>query len=207
MTQREKIFEFLCRAISLVLHPFLVPSYIIMVIVLGQNNMWFLSEGSKVTFILIIFGTTFAIPAMMVSVMHFFGLANIYLTNRSEKTFPLIVTALGYLLALWLLRDVLVASLIRTFIFSAVTCIWIAIIVNYFWKISLHMIAIGGAFALLSLIAISSTDVSITDLSIATLLCGGLASARVYMNHHSLTQVGVGFFVGFTTSSIIILFV
>ncbi|MFM9027863.1 MAG: hypothetical protein ACKOQ6_07685, partial [Bacteroidota bacterium] len=72
-----------------------------------------------------------------------------------------------------------------------------SLLINYFWKISIHMVGIGGALGLM--FAVNS--IIIIDLSMAivltTLVTGLLGTARLSLGAHDSWQVYAGFFTGF----------
>lgn len=96
-----------------------------------------------------------------------------------------------------MISDALVAFLIRKFLFAAVGCVFMGLVVSFFWKISLHMISVGGALALLFIVNISGFGTMLWVLIVGVLLTGALASSRLYLGRHTPLQVAAGFVGGF----------
>lgn len=81
--------------------------------------------------------------------------------------------------------------------------VYIATIITYFWKISLHMIGLGGLLAyILLLLFVRGLQYGLPSeidilLSSVILLSGIVGSARLYLCAHTPAQVYVGYIVGF----------
>lgn len=75
----------------------------------------------------------------------------------------------------------------------------IAWFINFFWKISVHSIGVGGINGLL--IGISRImEAEITPLLFLSVLIAGLVGfARLKLNAHNYSQVYTGFLLGFFT--------
>lgn len=203
MTRGERIASIASKGISMLMHPLVIPLYAVLVIFASTNMLPAIS--------LIIGGivliNTMLMPAVAIGLMRFTKiLSNLSLTERRERNIPLLVVIVGYLLALYILRDVHSAIFIRKFLFAAVIAVWCATAVNYFWKISLHMVAAGGLLALVVLMTISSGAISAGILCSTVLAVGALASARLYLGHHNPLQIAAGFCNGFLVTTLTLLF-
>jgi membrane-associated phospholipid phosphatase len=65
------------------------------------------------------------------------------------------------------------------------------------WKISIHMIGVGGIAGILTLLSKTSEDILLYPL-IITFFCAGLiAFSRLQLNAHNSRQIIVGFCLGF----------
>lgn len=117
--------------------------------------------------------------------------------KRDERTFPLIITAIFYFLAFHLIRQLQIHDIFnRMFLGSAILVIF-GLIINLRWKISAHMIGIGGLLGgLVGISQIVLTDVAMLVI-ITTLLCGLVGYARLKLNAHTQAQVYAGFLLGF----------
>ena len=95
--------------------------------------------------------------------------------------------------------------LIRRFLFAALGCVLLTLIVTPFWKISLHMTAAGGLLAMLFILNFSGFGQFPYTLLMFILLIGALGSARLWLGSHNLGQVMAGFGGGFLIASATIL--
>ena len=119
----------------------------------------------------------------------------------------MLIVLLGYISCLMMLSDVMTAFLIRRFLVAAIGCALIGLIITPFWKISLHMISMGGLLALLCALQTAGLGQLYPLLLIFILLTGLLGSARLWFGSHNLAQVAAGFVTGFTVALLLIIFV
>ena len=76
--------------------------------------------------------------------------------------------------------------------------------INIFWKISAHSIGIGGLAGLLVSICLRMGLYMPLYITVALLLCGIVASARLVLQVHTPAQVYLGLLLGFGVQYIII---
>ncbi len=203
---QEGILTTWSRGISWVLHPFLVPAYTICILLFGDTIMSNIALSLKWFFVLVVVLNTLIIPAIFIALMRTFGvLGDLSLQQRRERIIPLAVVAVCYLICALMISNVLVAFLIRKFLFAALGCVIMALVVNFWWKISLHLTAAGGAVAMLLIVAISRFGDLTGTVIVAILLSGSLASARLWLGSHTPAQVAAGFFGGFAAASLVML--
>ena len=196
----------MCRGISWLLHPFMVPTYMVLILLFGDTIMSNIAPGLKWFFVLMVSLNTLVIPAILIALMRTFGvLGNLSLQQRRERVIPLAVVAVCYLICALMISNILVAFLIRKFLFAAFGCVLVALVVNFWWKISLHLTAAGGAVAVLLIVAISRFGDLTGTVIVAILLSGLLASARLRLGSHSPAQVAAGFFGGFAAAALVML--
>jgi len=79
----------------------------------------------------------------------------------------------------------------------------LALIITFFWKISLHMAGISGVIGGLLILSIKFGLGISPFLLIAIVAAGFVASARLYLNAHNPSQIFVGFAIGFIPMIII----
>ena len=188
---QEGILTTWSRGISWVLHPFLVPAYTICILLFGDTIMSNIALSLKWFFVLVVVLNTL--------------IGDLSLQQRRERIIPLAVVAVCYLICALMISNVLVAFLIRKFLFAALGCVIMALVVNFWWKISLHLTAAGGAVAMLLIVAISRFGDLTGTVIVAILLSGSLASARLWLGSHTPAQVAAGFFGGFAAASLVML--
>lgn len=81
----------------------------------------------------------------------------------------------------------------------------IAWILSFQWKVSIHMIGIGGLTGML--LGLSQVlNAGLTEVILASILISGfLGSARLILKAHNPNQVYVGFLIGFVTEWLVII--
>ena len=129
------------------------------------------------------------------SLKRFKIVSSFYMENQKERRWPLL-SALGWFyLLLRLLETLHTHYIIVTLMLGAMLILLISAIISNFWKISLHMLGIGGVFG--AFLAFQYLFGEKLFLIILLLLCSGLvAYARINENAHTLKQVYLGFLVG-----------
>ena len=89
---------------------------------------------------------------------------------------------------------------------AAACCEVMCLVVSLYWKISLHLTAMGAVVALLVVMNIAGVGDMMVPLMIAILCAGALASARLYLGCHNGQQVLAGFCGGFAVAALAVLF-
>ncbi len=117
--------------------------------------------------------------------------------NKSERTLPFIFTILYYITCFYFLQKIPVPSFIRVLILGATCSIAVALIVNFFWKISVHMIGMGGLCGALYALSVVLYGNFQLEIIAAFILSGIVATARLQSQAHSPAQLYTGFTAGF----------
>ena len=199
----------LSRVISILMHPFAMPTYMVVFMLFSGTVMSYIAPKEKLMFIAIVLLNTAVVPALFIGLMKSAGyLREISLDDPRERIVPLLVTAVCYSVCAYMVPDNYLVFLVRKFLIAGTACIIAALIVTWSWKISLHMIAVGAAFAILLILNVSwqGLGVMLVPLIMLTLLGGMLASARLMLGAHTPAQVGAGFLLGFAVTCAIVLF-
>ena len=89
---------------------------------------------------------------------------------------------------------------------AAACCEVLCFVVAFYWKISLHLTAMGAAVALLVVMNVAGVGNMMVPLMVAILCAGALASARLYLGCHNGQQVLAGFCGGFAVATLAVLF-
>ena len=188
----------LASVVSYILHPLLVPTYI-MVFLLNMDT--FLAFMIPVIVRLWIIGmllvVTFAMPAIMIYMMQRKGIiTSLQMDIRSERFYPLLLTAIFWGLGYNLINRTGLPPVYYQYLLGGITAILVAITINYFWKISLHMIGMGGLTGVFFVLALKM-GVDIFPLLATVILLSGLVGyARLKINSHNPPQVYTGYIVG-----------
>lgn len=98
------------------------------------------------------------------------------------------------------------AIFLRKFMVAAACCEVLCLVVSFYWKISLHLTGMGAVVALLVVMNVVGVGNMLVPLMVAILCAGALASARLYLGCHNGWQVLAGFCGGFAVSVLAVLF-
>ncbi|MBC8266405.1 MAG: hypothetical protein H8E84_05510 [Flavobacteriales bacterium] len=125
--------------------------------------------------------------------------------NRKERRWPLLLAIGSYYLLFRLFDAIHIHYVIIQLLLGAMLILFLSAIVSNFWKISLHMLGIGGVIgAFLAIHYLFGGDI---NLIITIIFCAGLVGfSRINEKAHNLKQVYLGFVVGVITEFLIFLF-
>ena len=188
----------LAKVISYIFHPLLIPTYAL--IIMFNLHAYFsllIPQIAKWKIIGMVFIITCILPLIFIFLLiKNKAIKSIYMNSREERTIPYIITSIFYFLAYYLFKQIQIAPLFYFFILGSTLLIILSMFVNFFWKISIHMIAIGGLLG--TLIGLSFIfKVTIPFLILLVILCSGFTGfARLKLNSHNPPQVYIGFFTG-----------
>lgn len=146
---------------------------------------------------LIVFVFSFLFPVLNIYLLYKLKrLPSLVLSNQNDRTFPYIMTALFYFGLFYLLMDINIWNTIKIFIVGGGLAILLTAIINLKYKISAHMVGIGGMLGVL--ISISYLiKFDFTFFYMAVIVIAGLvAFARLTLKEHEPSQIYTGFLLG-----------
>ena len=188
--------------LSYVLHPLFAP--IIGISILFNSGTYIGLINNRLFLFLYTLVALFTIflPLLVISILvQLRVLKNLYLEERKERIIPYMLTFIFYaILFIFLKKEQVPHNFpIWVYILGCSISVLFMLIITYFWKISSHMIGIGGITALI----LSISFVFRVDLMFYLIICltlsGLLGSSRLLLNKHNLGQVLTGYFLGFIT--------
>ncbi len=188
--------KFLAQALSVILHPLLMPTVVYATIMfIFPLSILPLEIGSKLYILGFIFLTTAILPTMCIYVMVLTGkIEDVNLRERKERLIPNIFTTIVYIFVCYLMHETMHFDglLLNTLIcFTFFVAILTAI--TYFWKISLHASGISGLVGFLfGLNQVLPIDNILIYCSLSLLIAGSVMTARLYLNAHTPAQIWAG---------------
>ena len=197
----------LSKVISFFFHPIFMPTYaIFLLFAFSPLFSDFMSMSQKIQIVQLVIIFTLLLPIFSVLTLKKFNIVtSIYMENREERRWPLLFTIIWYYLLFRFLDSIHIQYIVIQLLFGAMLILLLAIIVSNFWKISLHMLGIGGVLG--AFFAIQTLFGGNIFLIITLLFCAGLVGfARINEDAHTLKQVYLGFLVGFCTEFLIFYF-
>ena len=194
--------------ISYILHPLLVPTYIIVFLLNMDVFLAFMIPFTVRLWIISMFFTiTFAMPAMMIWMMHRKGIiTSMQMEMRSERFYPLLLTTIFWAFGYILLSRTGLPVIYYRYLLGGIAALIVAMIVNHFWKISLHMLGMGGLTGVFLGVSLRIGVDVLLLISILIILSGLVGYARLKANSHNPPQVYVGYFVGVILMIVVYMF-
>lgn len=186
------------KIISGVFHPLLMPVIGLLIIFNTDSYInYTIPLDLKKAVIILITTSTFVIPLLISLLLLNRKLINsLEMETSKERIIPYAFTIIFYVFTLYMLKQAPIPPIIFKFIIGATLSVILAFIINIKWKISAHMIGIGGLFG--ALLSISWVlELYLTPYIVLSLLIAGLiGSSRIILNAHNAPQVYAGFFLG-----------
>lgn len=193
-----KIETRVASLLSAFLHPLILPTLGLIVLFNLNTHIIFVLPGQvKKIVLLILFINSAILPLISIILLKKTGLIkDILLDDPGERMLPLLLSAAYYIITYFLLRNAALPSIIYFYLIGAVVLVLITLLITLRWKISIHMVSMGGFTGfLISMAILFSLDLDLVLIA-AFLASGLLASSRVLLNAHDLPQVFAGFALG-----------
>ncbi|MCX6278102.1 MAG: hypothetical protein NT004_08390 [Bacteroidetes bacterium] len=197
----------IARMISYIFHPLLTPCYIL-ILLLNINSIASLSVpfSYKLTLTGVVLVLTVLLPLLFTwLLMKVQYITSLFMTTKEERVYPILSIAIFYYVTYYLLKEVHISAIFSYYMLGATLVAILALIINFYSKISLHTLAIGsftGLFLGLSLnFGINFTPEIITGI----LLAGIIGFARLKSNAHKPSDVYYGFLAGTVTLTTLII--
>lgn len=188
----------IAKILSYILHPIFMP--LLGVFIIFNSGIYIAEvpfEFKRFVYAIVFLCTT-VLPLMILPALYFFNmLQQITMDERRQRFIPLFFTAICFFLAYYLVVKFSPIQVVNLFLFSSVVVVFVILLISVFWKISIHTSGIGGITALIVVLSMAYSVDLIVYFSLAILLSGIIASARLALQTHSLLQVIAGFVVGF----------
>ena len=178
-----------------------MPTLGVLVIFNSGSYLELLPFQVKKIVLFIVFISTFILPLSILPFMRYKGLISTWnINNRQERIIPLFITGVFYSLAFyWLLKINVLPKFILQCMLACAISVFITLIISLFWKISIHMLGVGGLTGItIALLYMQGVNIHIY-LMASILVAGFLGSARLKLNAHSPMQVYSGYLLGIIT--------
>lgn len=188
----------LAQLISIFGHPIFMPLYAFITLTYTNPYINMMIPEANKNFILgVIVVFTIILPLFTAVIFKLFGLIDdLFMKTAKERRLPFFLTIFWYYLSYLMLTKIYVPHSFLLIMVGAICAICIASLITIRWKISIHMLGIGGVIG--AIIAISQRfQFNHSLLIICLILFAGLIGyARLKTNSHNYRQVYSGFILG-----------
>lgn len=187
------------KIISTLFHPIVMPTIGIMLYFLVTTKQ--IEPYQKLLAILIIFGTTYFTPLVLLFILKSLKKIDSYqLKKRKERKLPLaIMVVLFYTLGNLFKRILILEEISLLFHATSLGLIITYFLLNFSIKSSIHLLSIGISCGFFMMVALKSDESYMLIIIINFLIAGLLGSARLHLKAHSPKEVYVGFLIGIST--------
>ncbi len=194
--------------ISVLAHPLFMPSYAFSLLMYTNPyiNMM-ISDSTKNVVIIILSLFTIVLPILTAIILKQLRVIDsIYMKTTEERKWPFVFTLVWYYMAFQLLAKLYIPQSFLLLMLGAISAIGLSLIITLRWKVSIHMLGIGGLIG--AIIGISHRfQFDHSNLIMLLLIFAGLIGfARLKTHSHNFRQVYVGFLLGFLVEWISVLY-
>lgn len=186
------------KIISYIFHPLLIPTLGIVLLFNSGTYLSFLPFNAQRAIYVIVFISTFVLPiSFMPFILYTERVKSIFLHQQKERIIPLIITMGFYFFAFYILTNISAPKIIRLFLLGSAISVSGALLITFFWKISMHAAGIGGLLALSIMITLRlMVDLNLLIMALI-IITGIVGTSRIYLKAHTVLQVFAGMFLGF----------
>ncbi|TCO10848.1 PAP2 family protein [Natronoflexus pectinivorans] len=187
------------KIVSILFHPMLMPTIGIYLIFQAGTHVSYMSLDAKRIIYFTVFLSTAILPLSLLPLLYQFKLIKSFNMETSrERLFPVFFAGLFYYLGYALLKKMGVPGLIGNFMLVTLLALLLAVGITIFWKISMHMIGIGGVTGAVMALALRY-GLDMSGWMVLLFLASGItATARLHLGAHTPAQVYAGFVLGWS---------
>ena len=184
--------------ISIFGHPLFMPVYA-MLLIFEFNPYIDLQIPKNVQIIVLSILSIFTIllPLLTAIILHKLGVVkSIYMKTAEERKWPFLLSVLWYYLGFELLTNVSLPASLYLLMIGAITVILIAHFITLRWKISVHMLGVGGVIGAMIGLSQRFQFNHFYIILFLFFIAGLIGYARLKTNSHNYRQVYAGFILG-----------
>ena len=184
------------KIVSILFHPVFVPTITVFLIVKIYSNIIILENQARI----ILIGTcvfSLILPLLSVFILLLTKkIDSLEMPKKEERFLPILFGSIWMILGFYFMKEIFsYAPIMKSIYLGAIYVMLIALLITKKWKISLHMLAIGGATGVFIILEFLFGQ-NLMLLLITILISGILGFSRLSLKAHSLNQIYAGFIVG-----------
>jgi len=186
------------KTISVIFHPLLFPVYGMVIILTAPTLYNFIPFEVKKLIILIIMVNNVLLPLSMIPFfVHRNMISSWSITERKDRNIPLIMSTTLYIITTIILFRFPIPFFLKSYSLAVAFLSLTAMLVNFWWKISLHSIGSGMLLALVLVLSFRMYTPLVWFLVPAMIIGGLIMASRLQLNLHNSGQVWTGYLAGF----------
>lgn len=185
------------RVVSYLFHPLFIPLlvgwfFIYEIRLFPQNSAW---DNKKLMIMFVLYYTFFPlVVTLLLKALHFID--SIQLKSRRDRIIPYVACEIFYFWGWYVFKNSHFDKLVVMFGLAVFLACSAGLILNAYMKISMHAISVGVLCTIVFLTAMVTNINLGAHISIALLIGGLTATARLMDSDHHPVEVYFGFFTG-----------
>jgi len=186
------------KTLSVLLHPLLMPLFATwLALELDPHLGYFLPPQARWLLLGMLAIMTIGFPLTSILLLLRAGLiSSLEMPVRQERIAPFAMTLVYYGLAYYLLRKAPLHPAVHGIFLGVIAALTTTLIITLRWKISVHMVGIGGVIGAVIGIGMLHALPLIPLVAALVLLAGVLGTARLFTSDHTQAQVIAGTVLG-----------
>lgn len=191
---------------SVLLHPVLMPTYALWILLNHNTYLKYTTTPvEKILLFAIVVINNLLLPLIISYILIRRGwIQSFEMNSKEERGIPFIVNAALLLTSHYLMEKLVLPKVYSLLLLGAAVSVVLAILINLKWKISIHMIGIGGMTGIL----FGLSTYLFVDLRMPVVFClltaGWLGTARLSLGAHTPAQLYAGFAIGFVSEFLLL---
>lgn len=189
----------IAKIISYGFHPLLIPLFSLFIMLkINILSIYIIPETVKWLILGMVSSATIAFPGLM---MWLFVkvriIRSLQMEEKEERQYPYLIFTIVYFVLYLLFNSIkIIPPIILINILGTALLLICVLIINFWWKISIHMAAIGGMTGSFISIAIRFELNLLLLISVLIIISGMVGFARLKLNAHTQSQIYAGFIMG-----------
>jgi hypothetical protein len=198
-----KVGYYLAKTVSLVFHPFLIPFFGFVILMVTLPDCRLLNfRVSKILYVVVLL-TTLVFPVLFVAVLELFRKIGNKPLLQTDRMLPFFFAAFSVFLGSQLFSRLPAPVFLKVYMLALSVVLIIFFFTTLKWNFSGHAAGMGVLVATV-LILIIHQGLALTILfSLALLAAGIVGSALLYLENHKLSEVFIGFGLSFVVMMIV----
>lgn len=188
----------LAYALSIVFQPLFVPLYTVLLILGTGSYLSFAVQGTlRWVLLLIIAINTILLPMLVFAwFVRRRIISSYHMAERNERHLPFLVGVTFLVSTYILLGRLPLPGMFRALVLTSVVSLMVTAFINMWWKISVHMMGMGGMLGAVVAMALMY-QVQVLPMAMILAVAGGLVGwSRLCLDAHTPAQVYSGFSLG-----------
>jgi membrane-associated phospholipid phosphatase len=176
----------------------LMPVIGLFIIFNSGTHISYIPSAFRTIVYLIVLASSCILPLSLLPLLRHYGIIKSFrMESHRERIIPVAITGLFYFLGYLLLQKLYLPQFLNHFILGSILSLYTSLVVTYWWKISLHMMGIGGVTGAILVLSLK-LGLGLTPILVGLFIIAALtATARLYLNAHTPLQTLAGFMLGF----------
>ncbi len=185
---------------SVVFQPLLMPTLVFGLLLFAVPQATSIPDGYKSRVFLLIALSTLLIPMVTMVGLRLSGaVKSLHMPEVKDRRLPFVITTLYFLLTTWFLYQKTDLDPIL-WLGMMIICLSVVLLtaISFFWKVSAHMTGLGGLLGVVIVLGRKFPTFEVLYPLLGVLvLCGVVASSRLFLQAHRPAEVYTGLAIGF----------